>query len=223
MLRAPVRWGSTGALQAPASGTITIERPDGTELVSGAAVTVSSSIATYTVTPSASETLGAGWTVAWSLTMTDGVLPWREESYLCEYVPPNVVSAADLYRAQPELRHRVPEAQGDDGTAEGWQPQIDQAYDELLEMLVNDGRRPWEIRSVSSYHRWLVARAVQIALGTIPSAMGDSWSEARKAAHFEVTAARGDLRIQYADQPATVRRAGASTIRLAPVGRSPWA
>jgi hypothetical protein len=64
-LSAPVRHGASGALQAPVSGTVTILRPDLTALVSGAVVTVTSSTATYSVTPAASETLGEGWTVQW--------------------------------------------------------------------------------------------------------------------------------------------------------------
>lgn len=221
-ISAPVRYGSTGALQAPASGTVTVRRPDQTALVSGAAVTVSSSAAQYTLTPSASETFGAGWTVEWSLTMTDGVFRWREEAFLCEWVPPNAISAADLYRVKPELRYRVPEAQGANGTNEGWQPQIDAAYYELIQRLIDDGRRPWLIRSVSGYRLWLLSRAVQIAVGAIPSVSGDDWDSAKKAAHFDMVRAAADLSIQYAEDDAGVRIGGSPVIRLSSPGRPAW-
>ncbi len=221
-IKAPVRHGSTGALQAPSAGTVTIERADGSELVSGAAVTVSSSIATYTLTPSASETLGAGWSAYWDLTMTDGHLIWQEEAYLCEYVPPCVISAHDLYGVVPELKHRIPEAQGPDGTDEGWQPQIDMAYYELIQALIDDARKPWLIRSVTAYRRWLLARAVQIAVDSIPATMGDHWSEASKKAHFAMVAARSEMRVQYSSDSPGVRRAGSPVIRLSPAGRPSW-
>lgn len=222
VLSVPLRHGATGALQAPISGTITILRPDGTALVSAAVVTVSSSIATYAITPPVAETLEGGWTVQWYLVMTDGDFSWREEAFLCEWVPPNVISAVDLYRVQPELAHRIPEAQGTGGTNEGWQPQIDKAYYELVQQLIDDGRKPWLIRSVTGYRQWLEARAVQLAVGTIPSAMGDQWEAAGRKAHFDMVAARGAFRVQYTTDGPGVRRGGSSCLRLAPAGRPIW-
>jgi len=221
-IQAPVRYGSTGALQAPVSGTITVRRPDLTALVSGAAVTVSSSAAQYTLTPAASEALGAGWTVEWSLTMTDGLFQWREEAFLCEWVPPNAISAADLYRVKPELRYRIPEAQGPSGTDEGWQPQIDAAYFELIQRLIDHGRRPWLIRSVAGYRLWLLCRAVQIAIEAIPSVVGDDWDGAKKTAHFAMIRAAADLQIQYSEDDPNVRTGGSGVFRMASPGRPAW-
>ena len=222
-IEAPVRRGSTGALVAPTSGTVTITRPDGTALVSAASVTISSSVAGYTLTPGAAETLGAGWTVSWSLAMTDGDMPsWREEAYLCEYVPPCSVSAADLYVVIPELRYRVPEAQGSTGTNEGWQPQIDAAYEDLLRRLIDDGHRPWQIRTVSGYHGWLLARAIQRCIEAIPTTPNDSWETERRSAHFRFVAAAADLRVQYVTEDPTYRTGVGPVIRLASPGRAAW-
>ena len=101
-VEAPVRHGSTGALVTPDSGTITIVKPDGTHLVSGAAVTVSSSTAQFTLTPSVSETLGEGYEIRWSLVfaaVTAGT--FRTAGYMAEYMPANVISATDLYGKWP--------------------------------------------------------------------------------------------------------------------------
>ena len=221
-VRAPVRRGSTGALVVPNSAIITILRPDGSTLVSGASAPISSSVAGYTLTPGASEALGAGWTVSWSLTMSDGdMLPWREDAYLCEYVPPCAISAVDLYTTVPELAYRVPEAQGSRGTDEGWQPQIDAAYDDLLRKLIDDGHRPWQIRTVSGYHPWLLARALQRCLEAIPTAPGDTWETERRSAHFRMVAADGGLRIQYADQSSSTHRGG-PVISLCSPERVQW-
>jgi hypothetical protein len=222
-IEAPVRRGSTGALVAPSSATVTITRPDGTAIVSGASCTISSSVAGYTLTPGASETLGAGWTVSWALAMTDGdMIPWREEAYLCEYVPPCSVSATDLYTVSPELRYRVPEAQGSGGTDEGWQPQIDAAYEDLLRQLMDDGHRPWQIRTVAGYHPWLLARSVQRCLEAIPSAPGDTWETERRSAHFRMVSAAAGLRIQYVEDAATTHRGAGPVIRLCPPERAQW-
>jgi hypothetical protein len=225
-IEAPIRYGSAGSLVAPASGTITINRPDGTALVSGAAVTVSSSTATYAVTPAASETLGAGWDVLWTLTIGGVVYPtFRQSAYLVKYVPPMVISARDLYTRIPELEHRVPQAQDDTdrgGTGTGWQPQIDEAYYELIRRLLSDGREPWKIREVTGYRDWLLTRALQLCVGTISFGPDSAWAQQSKALHFEMQRASAALRFQYDDEAAGIRRGGHPVIRLAAVGRPLW-
>lgn len=222
-IQAPVRRGSTGDLVAPTSATVTILRPDGSTLVSGASAPISSSVAGYTLTPGASEALGAGWTVSWSLTMTDGdMVPWREDAYLCEYVPPCSISAVDLYTTVPELRYRVPESQGASGTDEGWQPQIDAAYEDLLRKLIDNGHRPWQIRTVAGYHPWLLSRALQRCLEAVPATPGDTWETERRSAHFRQSAADGNLRIQYADELSSTHRGAGPIIRLCSSERAQW-
>ena len=223
-LSAPVRYGASGAVVAPSSGTITITRPDGTALVSAASVTISSSIATYTLTPSAAETLGAGWTVVWALTIDGAAYTFRQSAYLCQYVPPNVISAADLYVRMPELANRVPPAQSDRGTGSGvgWQPQIDAAYYELIQRLIGDGQRPWEIREVTGYREWLLTRALQLAVGTIPSSADDQWRQARTDAYHAHQRAEAGLRLQYDDDAPGHRRGAGPTVTLGAPGRPLW-
>lgn len=225
-IEAPIRHGSAGDLVAPDSGTITINRPDGTALVSGAAVTVSSSTATYTVTPAASETLGAGWDVLWTLTFSGVVYPvYRASAYLVKYVPPNVISAQDLYTRIPELQHRVPQAQDATtrgGSGNGWQPQIDEAYYELIRKMLSDGREPWRVREATGYRDWLLARALQLCVGTIAFGPDSTWAQQAKALHFEMQRAQAALRFQYDDEDAGTRRGGSPIIRLAAVGRPLW-
>lgn len=225
-LTAPIRHGSGGGLVAPASGTITITRPDGTNLVSEQAVTVSSSTATFTVSPSASETLGAGWDVLWTLTFGGVVYPtYRQSAYLVRYVPPNVISERDLYARVPELEHRVPQAQGSTdrgGSGEGWQPQIDEAYYELLRRLIDDGRKPWLVREVTGYRDWLLTRSLQLCVGTISFGPDSTWAQQSKQLHFDMKTVAARMRFQLDDSDTATRRGASPVLRLAAVGKPLW-
>ncbi len=225
-ITAPIRHGSGGELVAPDSGTISITRPDGTFLVEDQSVTVSSSTATYTLAPAASETLGAGWTVLWKLTFSGVVYPvFRQAAYLVKYVPPNVISERDLYARVPELEHRVPQSQGATdrgGSGEGWQPQIDEAYFELLRRLLDDGREPWRVREVTGYRDWLLTRSLQLCVGTISFGPDSTWAEQSKRLYFDRRTVEARMRFQYEDDGAATRRGASPVIRLSAVGRPLW-
>lgn len=218
-ISAPVRHGSDGGLIAPTSGTVTITKPDGTSLVSGAAVTVSSSTATYEVTPSASETLGEGWRVLWSLTIDGVVYNFRLDAYLCQYVPPNTVSVLDLYARMPELEGRIPQRQSDRGDGTGWQPQIDATYYELLQRMIDDGRRPWKVVGITGAHEWAVTRTVQRCVTAIPHGAESAFGQASKELAYEVQRLWSSMRLQYEDDSPTVRRGTSPTVRLASASR----
>ena len=222
---APIRHGSSGSLQAPASGTVTVEKPGGTDHTTAQAVTVTSSIATYSLTLASTETLGEGWTVIWALTMADGnVHTYRQAAYLCEYVPYCVISAVDLYAVVPDLRTRIPQYQQDSprGDGTGWQTQIDLAYYDLIRHLLRDGRKPWLIREITGYREWLLHRALMHCLGTVSYGPDSSWAIHRKDAYHEWRRAEAQMRLQFSEDDADTRRGGAPVIRLAPAGRPRW-
>ena len=85
-IECPVRHGETGALVAPDNTSkITVEKPDGTELVSSAVVTsVTGSVASYDLdlTSITTADLGTGWTIWWPLDF-GGVTypPFRFDAY----------------------------------------------------------------------------------------------------------------------------------------------
>jgi hypothetical protein len=220
----PVRSTAAGALVEPSSGKITVTRPDGTALVSGAAVTVSSSVASYVLTVSASEALGEGWTVVWALVIDAETYTFRLAAILCEYVPPNMITAADLYGGEgiPELRYAVPQAQGDRGDRTGWAPQIDAAYYSFIRRLLSDGRPVWLVREPTGYREWLLATAIKLACDAVPAAQGSIWETYRKDAWHRVRHAEAALKLQYSDASIGRRSAGEPVIWLAPVGRSRW-
>ena len=142
-ISAPVRYGSGAPLVSPveAESSITITKPDGTSFTSGAAVTVASSTATYDFTSTASEVLDEGWVVEWSLVFSSGddAEVYRHTGILVEYSLFPVISARDVFIEEPELEFKVPQQQGEQGTDEGWQPQIDAAWHSVVRRLIERG------------------------------------------------------------------------------------
>ena len=221
-LACPIRY--QGSLVTPDSGTVTIVDPSGAEVVSSAAVTVAGSQATYEWTPDADATEGSGWEVRWSLVFGGDQYPtYYITLYVVDYVPPPCITEEDIYTREPELRYQVPQAQGSRGDSSGWQPQLDAAYYDLLQRLLDTGREPWEIREVHGYRAWLLARSLElVCLAASSGGGGDTWMA--RATHYmhEGRRATAALRIQYRDDDAGTRRAGPGIVTLAPVGREPW-
>jgi len=218
-IQCPIQYGTDGIV-APDSGVITITKPDGTAFVSGAEVVVSSSIASYTLTPAASETLGDGWTVDWTLTFAGVAYPtYRYKAILCEYVPHCPIALGDLYTYEPELRHRIPQSQGDRGDNTGWQPQIDSGYYSLIEYLISNGRHVWEIRGMTGTREWLRTKILMLCCRALATSDNSVWARKATDYRYEHRLAVANLKIQYTSDPASIRRGGSPVIRLAPVGR----
>lgn len=220
-LEAPVRHGATGTLQAPtaASSTFSLRRPGGDFLVSEGSVLVPSSTAQYTLTPSASETLGRNYEVQWDLDIDGVSYPIRVPAYMCDWVPRNMVSVIELYGVIPELRYRIPQAQGERGDNTGWQPQIDEAYYDLIQRLIDDGRDIWRLKDIVSARRWLLFTALKRCLLAIPFDANSNLASKEKSVIYELGRIEDDLRFVFEDEDAAVREAGRPVTRLAPVGR----
>lgn len=219
-LECPIRYGQSGSLVEPASGTITIEDPNGEELVSGAAVVIASSTATYSFAMGASETSGEGYTVYWNLVFGGVTKSFRYDAYACDYVPYNTVSANDLYPREPELEFRIPQKQLSD--AVGWQPQIDEAYYDFIQWLLDSGRPVWLIRGMTGMKAYLRNAALALCCNALSTSNDSEW---RTKADFyrdsaELSLAR--MKIQYSDEDAGIKRGASPIIRLAPVGRPIW-
>jgi len=227
-IEAPVRSTGDGALVAPTAvgSTVTVLDASGNTIVDAAAVTVGGSVASYTFgasLPSSSASLGDGWSVIWSLVIAGEVYTFRQSAILCEYVPRNVITAADLYGGEgiAELRYAVPQAQQDaprgDGT--GWGPQIDASYYDFIRKMLANGRPIWRSREPTGYREWLLSRSLQRAVETIPATEGSSWAEYRKRAYFRMRSAEASLRLQYDTEDPSIRRPGAGPILMCAVSR----
>lgn len=211
----PLRHGSTAALVAPSAGTWAFKQRDGTTLSSGS-VAIAGSIASADITPAATLDYGEGYELHWSLTIDGAAWTHRADCYVVRFVPRCSCTVEDLYTRQPELRYRVPADQSD-----GWQRQIDAAYYELLQRLIDDGQRPWEIIGCTGYAEWLTARALQLCVEALPNGGDMSWSERIKAAAYIVRGAESRFRIQRDSSLSTAERTPGfgAVFRTSPVRR----
>lgn len=225
-LTAPIRHGSTGALVAPSAGTVTITRPDLTELVSAAAVTITDSTATYALSaPAATETPAAGWVVTWALTIGGNPYTFRHPAILCQYVPRCPVSVADMLTRVPSLLDREPQGQRStsrNGDGTGWQAQLDAAWYEWLRELKGNGRPIWRLKSAVDYFDRVLVRACQLAVQTIATGPEGAFVELSKQLYFDSTKAAAAVKLTYDDDTTGLRRGASPIVRLAPVGRPSW-
>jgi len=203
-LQFPLRDTATGALVEPDdTSTIQIESPASTDLVTEQVVeSVTSSIAQFTLTPAVSVALGAGYTVLF--TPIIGGVPYptfRERGYVGDFVFHNTVTPDNV----------------------GWQPQIDEAYYEMIRQLLDDGRPIWEITEESTgVYEWMLSRALLNCVNAIDFGPDSNWARLAKDLRFRMDRADGSLKLQYSTDEATVRRSGTPTNRLAPSGRPVW-
>lgn len=128
-----------GSKVAPSSGTYTLTAPDKTSVSTGA-VTVASSVATYTIAAVDLPTTlgyGGGYRERWKLTFSDGtVTEGQRPAYLAReplYCP---TTQADLEQQIPGLSSLLGASTTD---LQGW---IDLAWGDTLERLIQGGQWP---------------------------------------------------------------------------------
>ena len=130
-----------GALAAPASGTVTVYDGSGGSVVS-AAVSITASVAGYTVTDAttASLSLDDDWRVEWALLMPDGVVhTFRNDAALVRRALYPVVTDADLYRRVSSLD---PSGNTPLSSISTFQSSIDEAWTAIQHRLSQAGNRP---------------------------------------------------------------------------------
>ena len=131
-----------GSLVAPSSGAITIYNGDGSAVVSAAAITVVSSIATYTVANATTTSLSLDddWRVEWSLAMPDSVTHvFRNDAALVRRALYQVVTDADLYRRVSSLD---PTGNTPLSSLSSFQAPRDEAWTAIQHRLSQQGNRP---------------------------------------------------------------------------------
>ena len=177
-LEAPVYL--AGALVAPSVGTVTIYDAANTVLVDGASVTITASVATYSMLAAtvAASTVGPGWRVVWDLTVAALPLVAENDAALVKTLLFCPITDADLFRRVPGLD---PNSSAPLTLATDYQTQIDEAWIEIETRLYQEGRRPEWIRSPSS----LRAAALWLALSIIFEDL-----ETQNSAAYEEQAAR---------------------------------
>jgi len=215
----PIRNGSAGTLVVPSAGTLAVTCPSGT--VTAGTVTFPGDVATCDLSTMVGLSLGAGYTLVWTLTIGGVPYTYRFDAYLCDYVPASAISVLDLFSREPELKHRIPQSQAATtrgGSGEGWQVQVDEAYYDLIQTLLDRGESPWLIRGLTGLRAWLRSRALMLCCRALSTTTDDQWDRKAGVYFAEWKAADGSLAIQHDVDPATMRTSR-GPYRLAPVGR----
>lgn len=182
-----------GATATPTSGTVTISRPDGTVLVTGA-VTIAS-IATFSVTgaTTTAEALGEGWLIEWALVMPDAVThTFRQDAALCRRTLYPVISQDDLTQRHSDLPSLL-------GTAASYQPYIDEAFFTICTRLIGAGRRPYLVIQPSALRECHLMLALHLVFIDYSTSAGDGGRWQALAAHYLTSFEQsyGALRFTY--------------------------
>lgn len=170
----------SGALVAPSSGTVSVYNPAGVAVVDAAAVTVTGSIATYTITAGTLTNYGydTGWRIEWNLTISAAAFNARNDAVLVYRCLWPVITDLDIQRFHTDLPRRLPSGES------SYQDYIDEAWAQIKSRLVTQGVRPHLILSPSalrSAHLYLTLALVfgDFATGGSQSAEGEARTDYR--------------------------------------------
>ena len=204
-----------GATATPTSGTVTISRPDGTVLVTGA-VTVSG-IATFSVTgaTTTAEALGEGWLIEWALVMPDGIThTFRQDAALCRRTLYPVISQDDLTQRHSDLPSLL-------GAAASYQPYIDEAFFTICTRLIGAGRRPYLVIQPSALRECHLMLALHLVFIDYSTSAGDGgrWQALADYYRAAYTEAWGQMSFNYDESDTnkvdpTQRKSGSSQVWL---------
>jgi hypothetical protein len=136
-----------GAIVAPTSGTYSLIAPGGAMLVNAQAISIASSYATYTIPaaslPATLEPLGEGWQEEWSLVFSGDTVPYvvRRTAALARVALYPQVNENDFAALYPKLSTYK------SGSVTTYQPQIDEAWKQIMQRIIQGGRLPYLIRT----------------------------------------------------------------------------
>ena len=184
-----------GALVAPSSGTVTIYDGSESAIVDGASVTISGSVAQYTVTAGTlpvTRELEGGYVVLWSLAMPDGVThTFRTTGGLCRRALYMVLTETDLTAARSSLSNLRPSSKST------WQDYIDEAWRNITERLEASGRRAhliMEPAALKAAHRH---HSLELIFGDLAINGGPQFLDLSRDEAAKYRQAWSDLRFLY--------------------------
>ena len=141
------------SLDAPTSGTVSVLRPNGTALVDEAAISITASIPTISISSAilvSTESLGPRWQFLWTLNYADGTTEIvRQDAVLVRRAIHPTVTDQVLYRRVSVLN---PDAPGCIHTETTFLDKRDEAWGEILRRIFAKGQRPDLIVEISALH-----------------------------------------------------------------------
>lgn len=182
-------------LTAPDSGTYTLTRPDGSKAVDVQNVTVTSSVATYTVTLASTEVVGDGWQESWSLVFGATTRVFERDAGCVLRAYRSVISTADCLQRHPELANQYPQG---DSTAEKF---VDEAQITVALWLLQQGRDPWLVVSPYSFREPQLLWALCFWFRALATYAGDASRFQYYADKYEADARKAleSMRLTYDD------------------------
>ena len=171
-LRCPVYL--SGALVAPSSGTVSIYDATGTAQVSGASVTITGSVATYSYTPATSLPLADDWRVEWTLTISGATVYARNDAALVRARLRNPVTDQDIYSRNSALDPSSPTVIHSLSTLQDF---LDASWQEIQRRLIGRGRRPWLVMSPSALYDVSLNLALSYVYDDFASRLNPAYAE----------------------------------------------
>lgn len=209
-----------GSTITPTSGTVYLYRESGmSNLYTSGAITPGTT-STYTLGAiPTTEALSADWVAKLVVVYSSITYTFRQRAILVGTLPYPRVDVEDLYGGDgvPELRHpsRLPAGQT------SWAPQVSAAWDEILRILTQTGKRPWlAIDDSDLYHIHLLT-SLRNACSSVIETTGYFVGKAAELKRM-VEDAWTTLTIEYEDASGYAKTAGRPLIPCAPVGRPRW-
>ena len=205
-----------GALAAPSSGTVSVFNASNEAKVNAAAVTVTGSIAQYTITAAtiASLPLEDGWRVEWSLVMPDGVTHvFRRMAALVRRALYPVITDTDLTDLHSDLTTLRPAG------LSSYQSYISTAWRDLMDMLREQGNFVYLIMEPSSFRRVHIYHTLEIICRDFSTSYGEGskWDSLAQPYGEKFLNAWGNLQFRY-----DVDRSGEADSRRRPAAAALW-
>jgi len=185
---------TSGATVEPTSGTLTIRKGDGSDLITDQAVTVTDGIATYSIsagTLPATLSYSRDWIAEWTL-VVDSV------TYRIEWPMALVRRIAVLSAGVSDLTTRHTELaswKADEGPS--LQDYIDEAWDELQERLWRERRYPDQALTPNSFRLPTVFLALSVAFLDYHASAGGTGKYKELADHYRAEYEEAWARLQF--------------------------
>lgn len=186
-----------GELVSPVSGTVSIYDASNVAFKSAVSVTISSSVATYSILASdmSSQPRGEGWRIEWTLTMPDGIVHvFRNDAAIVKarlYAP---ITEADLYRRCPAID---PSGNAPLTSQSNFASFIDESWVMIQHKLINKGNRPNLIMTPSALRSVHIALTLALIFDDMASRDNLSFADRAKAYHDEYEEEWDELRFEY--------------------------
>lgn len=221
-LTCPLYSGASLVAPTQAGSTFSLLRPDRTAIVDAQAVTVSSSIARYTVSAGtiASESYGDGYLARWSLVVSGVTYLFENEAQIVRKLPAPAAAHHNIIGRYTDAERWLVGLEVDGAPATTFQHWLNEAWTDLSRWLIQRGNRPHLVSNssdlVEAHILWTWYRfSEDLAQGADPDGR---WAAAAEKTEKRLYDYLGTLTLRYdssdAGTPDATRRAARGVLVL---------